>query len=183
MFKSRSESAAPLGGANSRNSLVGFRSCGREWIARYDERRRPLVAGGRALEREGGLAPEIVERRLEEDEDLGDGVERERLEAVGREGGGEELRLAHLELSVSTSGRKTFPRGSLPLRKRQRNPYAETKEQLGSYFLIEARDLDEAIQMASKHPAARLNDHLGWGVEVRPIETCRVGVAAGKAGQ
>jgi len=62
-------------------------------------------------------------------------------------------------------------------------PYAETKEQLGSYFLIEARDLNEAIQVASKHPAARLNEHLGWGVEVRPIEMCRVEVAAGKVGR
>jgi len=61
-------------------------------------------------------------------------------------------------------------------------PYAETKEQLGSYFLIEARDLNEAIQVASKHPAARLNEHLGWGVEVRPIEMCRVEVAAGTVG-
>ena len=61
-------------------------------------------------------------------------------------------------------------------------PYAETKEQLGSYFLIEARDLNEAIQVASKHPAARLNAHLGWGVEIRPIEFCRVGVAAGAIG-
>lgn len=59
-------------------------------------------------------------------------------------------------------------------------PYAETKEQLGSYFLIEARDLDEAVQVASKHPAARLNEHLGWGIEIRPIEMCRVEVAAGK---
>jgi len=62
-------------------------------------------------------------------------------------------------------------------------PYAETKEQVGSYFLIEARDLDEAIRVASMHPAARLNAHLGWGVEVRPIETCRVAVAAGKVGR
>ena len=62
-------------------------------------------------------------------------------------------------------------------------PYAETKEQLGSYFLIEARDLNEAIQVASKHPAARMNEHLGWGVEVRPIEMCRVGVAAGTVGR
>ena len=59
-------------------------------------------------------------------------------------------------------------------------PYAETKEQLGSYFLIEARDLNEAIQVASMHPAARLNEHLGWGVEVRPIEACRVEVGARK---
>ena len=62
-------------------------------------------------------------------------------------------------------------------------PYAETKEQLGSYFLIEARDLNEAIEVASKHPAARLNEHLGWGIEIRPIETCRVEVAAGKVGR
>ena len=59
-------------------------------------------------------------------------------------------------------------------------PYAETKEQVGSYFLIEARDLDEAIQAASRHPAARLNEHLGWGVEIRPIEMCRVEGAAAK---
>ena len=58
-------------------------------------------------------------------------------------------------------------------------PYAETKEQLGSYFLIEARDLSEAIQVASKHPAARMNEHLGWGVEVRPIEMCRVEAVTG----
>ena len=43
-------------------------------------------------------------------------------------------------------------------------PFAETKEQLGGYFLIEARDLNEAIQVAAKIPSAR------WGsVEVRPV--------------
>ncbi len=57
-------------------------------------------------------------------------------------------------------------------------PYAETKEQIGSYFLIEARDRDEAIQIASKHPAARLNEHLGWGIEIRPIEFCRLAAGA-----
>jgi hypothetical protein len=62
-------------------------------------------------------------------------------------------------------------------------PYAETKEQLGSYLLIEARDLNEAIQVASKHPAARLNEHLGWRVAVRPIEMSRVEVAAGNVGR
>src|SRR5262245_8656751 len=49
-------------------------------------------------------------------------------------------------------------------------PYAETKEQLGSFFLIEAKDLDEATAEASKHPAAHLGENLGWGIEVRPIE-------------
>ena len=43
-------------------------------------------------------------------------------------------------------------------------PFAETKEQLGGYFLVEANDLDEAIRLAERIPAAR------WGsIEVRPI--------------
>ena len=44
-------------------------------------------------------------------------------------------------------------------------PFAETKEQLGGFFLIEARDLNEAIQVASKWPSARIGT-----IEVRPIE-------------
>lgn len=43
-------------------------------------------------------------------------------------------------------------------------PFAETREQLGGYFLIEARNLDEAIAIAARIPPAR------WGtVEVRPV--------------
>ncbi len=44
-------------------------------------------------------------------------------------------------------------------------PFAETKEQLGGFFLIEARDLNEAIQVASRWPSARLGS-----IEVRPID-------------
>jgi hypothetical protein len=43
-------------------------------------------------------------------------------------------------------------------------PFAETKEQLGGFYLIEARDLNEAIQVASRIPSARLGS-----VEVRPV--------------
>jgi hypothetical protein len=43
-------------------------------------------------------------------------------------------------------------------------PYAETKEQLGGFYLIDARDLNEAIQVASRIPATRTGS-----VEVRPI--------------
>ena len=43
-------------------------------------------------------------------------------------------------------------------------PFAETKEQLGGFYLINARDLDEAIQVASKIPGARFGS-----IEVRPI--------------
>jgi hypothetical protein len=44
-------------------------------------------------------------------------------------------------------------------------PYAETKEQLGGFFLIEAKDMNEAIEVASRWPSARLGS-----IEVRPIE-------------
>jgi hypothetical protein len=43
-------------------------------------------------------------------------------------------------------------------------PYVETKEQLGGYFLIEATDLNEAIQIAARIPGTRLGC-----VEVRPV--------------
>lgn len=44
-------------------------------------------------------------------------------------------------------------------------PFAETKEQLGGYYLIEARDLNDAIQVAAKIPSAKIGS-----VEVRPIQ-------------
>jgi hypothetical protein len=43
-------------------------------------------------------------------------------------------------------------------------PFAETKEALGGFYLIEARDLDEAIELAAKIPGAR-----DGSIEVRPI--------------
>jgi hypothetical protein len=43
-------------------------------------------------------------------------------------------------------------------------PFAETKEQLGGFIMIEARDLNEALQLAAKCPMARVGS-----IEVRPI--------------
>ena len=43
-------------------------------------------------------------------------------------------------------------------------PFAETKEQLGGYFLIEAKDFNDAIRVASRIPSARTGS-----IEVRPI--------------
>jgi hypothetical protein len=43
-------------------------------------------------------------------------------------------------------------------------PFAETKEQLGGFYLIEARDLNEAIQVAGRIPSARTGS-----IEVRPV--------------
>ncbi len=44
-------------------------------------------------------------------------------------------------------------------------PFAETKEALGGYYLLEADDLDAAIELAARVPAARM----GGAVEVRPL--------------
>ena len=43
-------------------------------------------------------------------------------------------------------------------------PFAETKEQLGGYYLVEAKDLNDAIQVAAKIPGAKTGS-----IEVRPI--------------
>ena len=45
-------------------------------------------------------------------------------------------------------------------------PFAETKEQLGGFYLIEAKDLNDAIQVASRIPGARQG-----AVEVRPVRS------------
>ncbi len=45
-------------------------------------------------------------------------------------------------------------------------PFAETKEQLGGFYLIEANDLNDAIQVASRIPAAKTGS-----IEVRPIQS------------
>jgi hypothetical protein len=58
---------------------------------------------------------------------------------------------------------------TVKIRRKQRivldGPYAETKEQLGGFFLIEARDMQEAVALAADWPSARLGT-----IEVRPIE-------------
>jgi hypothetical protein len=45
-------------------------------------------------------------------------------------------------------------------------PYAETKEQLGGILILEARDLNHAIQLMSQHPGVRL----GGPFEIRPLD-------------
>ncbi|MFI5327800.1 MAG: YciI family protein [Candidatus Rokuibacteriota bacterium] len=47
-------------------------------------------------------------------------------------------------------------------------PFAETKEQLGGFFLIEAKDLDEACAVAARFPPARIGT-----IEVRPVQELR----------
>jgi hypothetical protein len=50
-------------------------------------------------------------------------------------------------------------------------PFAETKEQLGGYHVVECRDLDEAIAIAARIPSLRV----GGAVDVRPIENSAFG--------
>jgi hypothetical protein len=85
----------------------------------------------------------------------------------------ESARLAH-ELHANGQYRSAAPlqpsatATSVRMRDNQRlvidGPFAETHEQLGGYFVVEARDLDEAIGIAAQIPMARLGT-----VEVRPV--------------
>lgn len=48
-------------------------------------------------------------------------------------------------------------------------PYTETKEVVGGLFIIEADDPDEALRIASMHPAATQGEEAGWAVELIPM--------------
>ncbi|KGQ19280.1 hypothetical protein LF41_2926 [Lysobacter dokdonensis DS-58] len=49
-------------------------------------------------------------------------------------------------------------------------PYTESKEVVGGLFIIEADDPDEALRVASMHPAAKLGEEGGWAVELIPLD-------------
>ena len=82
------------------------------------------------------------------------------VETLQRNG---QLLLTNALQSVRTAATVRIRNGQLSVTD---GPFAETKEQLGGFFLIEARDFNEAIQVASRWPSARLGS-----IEVRPIET------------
>lgn len=48
-------------------------------------------------------------------------------------------------------------------------PFVATREPLGAFFIIEAGDIDEAVEIASKHPGAQIAE-FGGGIEIRPID-------------
>lgn len=79
-------------------------------------------------------------------------------EAIRKSGqyvAGEALQPVHTATTVRVRGGKTTTTDG---------PFVETKEQLGGYYLIEATDLNEAIQVAARIPSARTG-----GIEVRPV--------------
>ncbi|MCI0446712.1 YciI family protein [bacterium] len=81
------------------------------------------------------------------------------LRNTGRYIGGEALQRVETATVVKVrSGKVSITDG----------PFAETKEQLAGFYLIDAANLDEAIQIASKIPPARVGS-----IEVRPIRTLK----------
>jgi hypothetical protein len=77
------------------------------------------------------------------------------LRQSGRWIGGEALQSVDTATTVRVrNGKVTMTDG----------PFAETKEQLAGFYLVDAKDLDEAIELASKIPPARVGS-----IEVRPV--------------
>jgi len=73
------------------------------------------------------------------------------------------------EMLEMTSSAKTIrPRNGKPFV--TDGPFLETKEQLGSFFVIEADSIEEAVEIASLHPAAIYGEEYGFGIEIRPIQ-------------
>jgi hypothetical protein len=77
------------------------------------------------------------------------------LASRGKMLGGEELQPSHTATTVRVRNGKTVTTDG---------PFAETTEQLGGYYLIDATDLNDAIQIAARIPSARTGS-----IEVRPI--------------
>lgn len=60
------------------------------------------------------------------------------------------------------------PRGGKP--QITDGPYTEAKEMVGGLFIIEAATRDEALRLASMHPATTLGEEGGWGIELIPMD-------------
>ena len=52
----------------------------------------------------------------------------------------------------------------------QDGPLQTRREQVGVFFVVEAENVDEAVEIASLHPGAHLGKFFGGGIEVRPCE-------------
>jgi hypothetical protein len=84
----------------------------------------------------------------------------ELLQALGRGG---QLR-ASVKLGPSSASTTVRERNGKPAV--TDGPFAETKEQLGGYHLVDCKDLDEALAIAARIPTVRV----GGSIEVRPVE-------------
>jgi hypothetical protein len=94
--------------------------------------------------------------KLSEDEQ--NAVSQEYFAIAGAPGvtGGDQLQPAGTATTVRVQDGRTLTTDG---------PFAETKEELGGYYLMEADDIDSALEIAARIPAARL----GGAIEVRPV--------------
>jgi hypothetical protein len=79
------------------------------------------------------------------------------IKESGNHRAGEPLESVSTATTVRVKGGKTL---------RTDGPFAETREQLGGFYIIEAKDLDEAVAIAARVPSARTGS-----IEVRPIKS------------
>src|SRR6185312_14555946 len=91
-----------------------------------------------------------LDKMMSEYKEFGDSIKKS-----GHYVGGARLEPTHAATSIRIRNGKTSATDG---------PFAETKEQLGGFYLIEGRDLNDAIQVASRIPGAKTGS-----VEVRPI--------------
>jgi len=77
------------------------------------------------------------------------------IKASGHHRAGDALQPTHTATTVRVRGGKAATTDG---------PFAETREQLGGYYLVEAKDLDEATKIAARIPSAKLG-----AIEVRPV--------------
>jgi hypothetical protein len=97
-----------------------------------------------------------VWERLSEDEQTAVMGEYYAISQLPGVSGGHQLQSAETATTVRVEGGQTLTTDG---------PFAETKEALGGYYLLEADDLDAAIEVAARIPAARM----GGSIEVRPV--------------
>lgn len=79
------------------------------------------------------------------------------IKASGHYRAGEALQPVHTATTVRVRGGKTQSTDG---------PFAETRETLGGFYIIEAKDLDEATKIAARIPDARIGN---GGIEIRPV--------------
>ena len=122
------------------------------------------------------IAYEEEQKLNELSEDQWQGLRQETLDYVETLRKSGRLIAAHPLQSATTASTLRIRNGRLSVTD---GPFAETKEQIGGFFLIDARDAEEAIQIAARWPSARIGT-----IEVRPVEEgLRVDRRYGKPGE
>lgn len=78
-----------------------------------------------------------------------------------------------VDFVASQSDMKTWrcirvPEGGKP--EVTQGPWAEGREQVGAFFIVDAKDMDEALAVAMKHPGPHVTEYCGGGLEIRACD-------------